>query len=254
MRSPSSRAASSGAVLEAPAFVAGLDDVAVMGEAVEERCGHLGVAEDGGPFGEGEIGGDDDRGALVETADEVEEELAAGLREGQIAELVEDEEVEPDELVGDAALSLRAGLGLEPVDEVDGGVEAASGAAADTVAGDGYREMTLAGAGSADQHGVALLLEEGAGGKIAHQRLVDRRAGEVEVGELLGQRQPRDGDLVLDRARLLLGDLGLQQLADDLRHRMLPLQAVGDDLVEGGAHAGELQLAHHLEDLVSLHR
>ena len=45
------------------------------------------------PFTEGEIRGDDDRGALVEPADEVEQELAAGLGEGQIAEFVEDDEV-----------------------------------------------------------------------------------------------------------------------------------------------------------------
>jgi hypothetical protein len=38
------------AALEAPAIVAGLDDVAVVGEPVEERIGHLGVAEDGRPF------------------------------------------------------------------------------------------------------------------------------------------------------------------------------------------------------------
>ena len=58
----------SGAVLEAPALVAGLDDLAVVGQAVEQRGGHLGVAEDGWPFAEGEVGGDDDRGALVEPA------------------------------------------------------------------------------------------------------------------------------------------------------------------------------------------
>ncbi|MEA2958944.1 MAG: hypothetical protein QOJ58_4541 [Alphaproteobacteria bacterium] len=40
----------SDAALEAPAIVAGLDDVAVVGEPVEERIGHLGVAEDGRPF------------------------------------------------------------------------------------------------------------------------------------------------------------------------------------------------------------
>ena len=83
----------SGAVLEAPALVAGLDDVAVMGEAVEQRGGHLGVAEDARPFAEGEVGGDDDRGLLVEPADQVEQQLAAGLGEGQIAEFVEDDEV-----------------------------------------------------------------------------------------------------------------------------------------------------------------
>jgi len=35
---------------------------------------------------------------------------------------------------------------------------------------------------------------------------------------------------------------------------MLPLQSIGEDLIEGGAHAGELQLAHHVEDLVALHQ
>src|SRR6185369_7763237 len=43
------------AVLEAPTVVAGLDDVAVLGEATEERRGHLAVAEYGGPVGEGRI-------------------------------------------------------------------------------------------------------------------------------------------------------------------------------------------------------
>ena len=38
------RGRSSGAVLEAPALVAGLDDVAVVGEPVEQRGGHLCVA------------------------------------------------------------------------------------------------------------------------------------------------------------------------------------------------------------------
>jgi hypothetical protein len=31
---------------------------------------------------------------------------------------------------------------------------------------------------------------------------------------------------------------------------MLPLQSIGEDLVEGGAHAGEFHLAHHLNDLM----
>jgi hypothetical protein len=35
---------------------------------------------------------------------------------------------------------------------------------------------------------------------------------------------------------------------------MLPLQAMGEDLVEGGAHAGEFQLAHHLNDLMAFHQ
>jgi hypothetical protein len=52
------------AAFEAPGVVAGLDDVAVMCEAVEQGCRHFGVAEHAGPFTEGEVRGDDDGGAL----------------------------------------------------------------------------------------------------------------------------------------------------------------------------------------------
>ena len=51
---------------KSPAVVAGLDDVAVVDQPVEQRGGHLGVAEHARPFAEGKIGGDDDRGALVD--------------------------------------------------------------------------------------------------------------------------------------------------------------------------------------------
>ena len=59
--------------LEAEAVVSSFQDVAAVGEAVEERRGHLGVAEDRGPFAEAEIGGDDDAGALVKLAQKMEE-------------------------------------------------------------------------------------------------------------------------------------------------------------------------------------
>ena len=147
-------------------------------------------------------------------------------------------------MVGDAALAAGAGLGLELVDEVDDVEEAAAGAAADAGAGDGDGDVGLAGAGAADQHDVALLREEAAAGEVAHQGLVDRRAVEVEVVDLLGQRQLGDGDLVLDRAGLLLGELGRQQIADDPLRLVLPLHGGGDDLVVGGPHAEELEVAH----------
>ena len=73
----------------------------------------------------------------MEAADEVEQQLAAGLGEWEIAQFVEHDEVEPGEVVGDAALATGAGLGLELVDEVDDVEEAAAGAAADAGAGDG---------------------------------------------------------------------------------------------------------------------
>jgi len=61
-----------GSALEAPAVIAGFNDVAMVGQAIEQRGGHFGVAEHAWPFAESEVSGDDDRGTLVEPADEVE--------------------------------------------------------------------------------------------------------------------------------------------------------------------------------------
>ena len=55
-------------VLEPPAVVAGLDDLAVVRHPVQERRSHLGVAEDLGPLAEGEIRRHQHRGPLAITA------------------------------------------------------------------------------------------------------------------------------------------------------------------------------------------
>ena len=68
---------SCGACLEPEAVVACLKDVAMVGKPVQQCGGHLGVAEHPGPLAEAEIGGDDDAGALVKFAEQVEQEGAA---------------------------------------------------------------------------------------------------------------------------------------------------------------------------------
>ena len=112
-------------------------------EPVEQSGGHLGVAEDGGPFAEGEVGGDDDRGALVQPADEVEQQLAAGARERQITQFVEDQQIEPGEMFGELAGPALVGLQFEQVHQVGGVVEPHASAAADAVAGDSDAEVGL---------------------------------------------------------------------------------------------------------------
>ncbi len=75
--------------------------------------------------------------------------------------------------------------------------------------------MRLACAGASDEDEIALLDDEGSAGQVAHESFVDWRVLEGEVLDVLGQRQLGDGELILDRARLLLGDLGLQEIADE---------------------------------------
>ena len=60
-----------------------------------------------------------------------------------------------------------------------------------------------------------MLGDKFAASEVIHERLVDRRALELEVVEVLGEWQLGDGELVLDRACLLLADLGVEQITDD---------------------------------------
>jgi hypothetical protein len=76
----------------------------------------------------------------------------------------------------------------------------------------------------------------------------------VEVIEVLGERQLGDGELVFDRARLLLADFRVKQIADDALGLMLAFDSGGHDLVEGGLHAIELEFAHEVEELSSFHQ
>ena len=49
----------------------------------------------------------------------MEEELSSGLSERQITEFIEDDEVHSGQVIGEPTLPSVAGLGLEPVDEID---------------------------------------------------------------------------------------------------------------------------------------
>src|SRR5277367_1088631 len=116
----------SGAVLEAPAVVAGLDDVAMMGQAIEQSRGHLRIAEHARPLTKSEIGGHDHRRPFVELADHVEQKLSARLSERQVAELVENDEVEASEIIGEPPLPACPAFCLQPIDQIDGVEEPAA--------------------------------------------------------------------------------------------------------------------------------
>ena len=131
-----------------------------MREPVEQRGCHFRVPKHARPFAEGKVGRDDDGRAFVEPADQMEQELAASLGEGQIAEFVEDDEVEAREIVSKPPLPASTCLRLQPVDEIDGRKEAAARASTDAGAGDGDRQMSFAGSRAANEYDVALLDDE----------------------------------------------------------------------------------------------
>lgn len=72
------------AMSKAVRLVAGLDDVTVVSEPVEQRGGHLGVGKYAGPFAEDQVSGDHHAGVLIEFAEQVEQQGTAGVAEGKV--------------------------------------------------------------------------------------------------------------------------------------------------------------------------
>ncbi|SDF01396.1 hypothetical protein SAMN05216337_104255 [Bradyrhizobium brasilense] len=102
-------------------------------------------------------------------------------------------------MLGEPSLPSVAGLGLEAIDEVDDLEEAAAGTGSDAASGDGNGQVGFACAGAANQHDVALLGDEAAASEIIDESLIDRRAVELEVGDVLGKRQLGNGELIISR-------------------------------------------------------
>ena len=101
------------AFAQAVAFAFERDHGGVVDEPVDQCGGDHRVAEDLAPLLEAAVAGDDDRAALVAAGDEREEQVGRLAFEGEVADLVDDEEVvalEPAQLGLELVAVLR---GLE---------------------------------------------------------------------------------------------------------------------------------------------
>jgi hypothetical protein len=83
------------AVAEAPGLGAGVDDVRAVGEAVNDGFGEPGVGEHLGPFTERQVCRDDQRRAFVAFGKDLEDELGSSVGQSEVAELVQEEDVDP---------------------------------------------------------------------------------------------------------------------------------------------------------------
>ena len=108
------------AVLEAITVVACFDDMAMMGEPVQQRRGHLRVAEHTGPLREAQIGRNDDAGALRELAEQVEQQRSADLAERQVAQFIEYNHIDMDKTMGHLPWFAGGFLVLQDIDQFDG--------------------------------------------------------------------------------------------------------------------------------------
>ena len=95
-------------MFKTPAFIACLDDIAVMREAIQQRRCHFAITENRRPFSELEICREDHGCSLVKAADKMEQQVAAGLGEGEIPKLVKQYYVPTDQLIGQISLTSAA--------------------------------------------------------------------------------------------------------------------------------------------------
>src|SRR6266545_5979598 len=192
-------------VLEAPGLAAGLDDVGAVGESVDDRLGEARVGEDLRPLAEGEVGGDDPRGALVALGDHLEDELGGAFREGEVAELIKDEELDAG-VAADNALQLAPRLGLlELGGEAGEGCEAHAAALLAGADCERDREVRLAGAALAGEDDRFAVIEPGAVGEGGDRRLRD--GGVVVEAEVLEPFQQGEAGVEEAPALSALGSL-----------------------------------------------
>ncbi len=96
------------ALFEAEAVAVHLEDVDVVGEAVEQCAGEALRTKDLGPLGEGQVAGEHGRAALVALAEHLEEQLGSGLRQRHEAEFVDDEQLIAGNLLLESARVFRS--------------------------------------------------------------------------------------------------------------------------------------------------
>src|SRR6266850_2498136 len=81
------------ALFEPIAVAVHFEDVDVVGQSVEQRTGQPLGPEHAGPLVEWQIAGDDGGAALVALAEDLEQQLGAGRRQGYIAEFIDDQQL-----------------------------------------------------------------------------------------------------------------------------------------------------------------
>ncbi|MEQ8329687.1 MAG: hypothetical protein RH859_04405 [Longimicrobiales bacterium] len=164
-----------GVVPHAVAVAADVDDMAGVQEAVDEGGGHDVVAEDLAPLLEALVGGEHGGGGLVAPCHELEEEHGAVAGDGQIADLVHDEQGRVGQRLETMA-ELARGLGL-----LEGGDEVGEGAVVDA--------PTVLGRGDGQADGQVGLPDAGRAEKAARlwPRVVERvAAADADFQERVG--------------------------------------------------------------------
>jgi hypothetical protein len=172
---------------EAVALGVDVDDLGAVDEAVDERDDAGGVREDLAPFGEGLVGAEQN-GLLrvVAAGDDLEEKVGVAAVVGEVADLVDAEQVGHG-VAMEASGERDGGLLRGEIGEhVAGGGEADGVAADDSLMGDVFEDHGFADAVGTDEDSVVAGLDEAEGEELVDGFAIDLLGpSPVEVGHRL---------------------------------------------------------------------
>jgi hypothetical protein len=234
-------------VAEAVAFAADVEGGGVVEESVEESDGEDAVGEDVTPLPEALIGGEDDGLlGLIALVDDLEEEGGVGLLEGQVADLVQDEYLGPDQDLEQGVeailLALCPGTGDEVVEREE--VDAVS--VFDGLEGEADGQVSFPDAWRTEEQDVLAVVEEAEGRELGDSLAGHLGLGlEVELFECLGPGQPRELEVGLHAALEAGGELDVEEFVEDLDAELLSLLGAfeyGIERAEGRFHLEFLEL------------
>lgn len=122
-----------------------------MKDSVNHRNGGGLVGQEVTPLVEGPMARDAETAPFVGGCDETEEELAAGRVERRKTELVEDDQVDPEQVVDDATDGVVSQTAVQRLDQIGGGEIADAQTGVRGCMANTDEEMRFAGTGGTDQ-------------------------------------------------------------------------------------------------------
>jgi hypothetical protein len=227
-----------------------LEEPASLEDAVDDGRGEIRVVEHAAPVGEPLVGRED-HGALAKVAvvHDVEEDVGGVVAVGEVADLVDHEQVGMG--VGGQRLdevSLASGA-REVVDQLRGRGEVGLEAVLDGPVGEGDRQVRLASPALAGEHEAAAFGHEVGRESRAQQREPQcRLVGEVELVDGLEEGELGPAREALDARLLAVGHLLGHEHGEELA--VGPLLALGarDELAVDAPGVGQVEpLEHRLE-------
>ena len=197
---------------KAEAVAVHLQNVDVMGEAVEERTGQPFRTEDGGPFIEWQVAGNQGGTAFIALAEHFKEQLRTDSGERHVAQFIDDQQLDSVEMLLQGPQTAFIAGFHEFVDESGSRGE---GNTVSLLAGgqsQGQGSVGLAGTRGPKRNAVLALVDPFAARQLENQRLVERGlSGEVEGIETFGLWKARQPDATLDIAPFAVDALEFAQ-------------------------------------------